>query len=78
MSRQHCIAVDLIDQWFVSMSIEGSTPVLHAETAMIVETAYALSAISDDEHRHYKTRLRRFVERQHHDLMQKLEQRHER
>ncbi|MBJ2290725.1 hypothetical protein JFT44_12345 [Pseudomonas sp. MF5691] len=75
MSRQHQIAVDLIDRWFTSMSVEGSTPVLHGETTMIVETAYALSAITDDEHQHYKARLHRLFERQHRETMQALEYR---
>lgn len=78
MSRQHDVALGMIDSRF-ALLLDGNTSAqLHAETSMAIEMAHALGAIDMSEHRHYVARQDRILERQHQDLMQKLEQLHER
>lgn len=76
--NKHTIAVDMIDTRFNQLLAGNTSAQLHAETSMAVEMAHALGVIDLSEHRHYVARQDRILERQHQDLMQKLEQRHER
>ncbi|SEC26304.1 hypothetical protein SAMN05216178_4019 [Pseudomonas saponiphila] len=64
MSRKHQTAVDMIEARFQAL-IAKSTCCLHAETDMAIEMAYALGAISLEEHRHYVARRHRILEREH-------------
>lgn len=73
MSRQHDVALGMIDSRF-ALLLDGNTSAqLHAETSMAIEMAHALGAIDISEHRHYVARQDRILDRQHQDLMQKLE-----
>lgn len=78
MSRAHDVAVGMIDSRFEQLVAGNTSAQLHAETSMAVEMAHALGAIDISEHRHYVARQDRILDRQHQDLMQKLEQLHER
>ena len=73
MSRQHQIAVDMIDSRFVQLNDGNTSAQLHAETSMAIEMAHALGAIDTGEHRYYIARQDRILGRQHQELMQKLE-----
>lgn len=73
MSRGHEIAVGMIDCRFAKLLAGNTSAQLHAETSMAVEMAHALGAIDIREHRHYVERQDRILERQHQDLMIKLE-----
>ncbi|UZM14835.1 hypothetical protein LZV00_03320 [Pseudomonas kielensis] len=73
MSRQHDVALGMIDSRF-ALLLDGNTSAqLHAETSMAIEMAHALGAIDISEHQHYVARQDRILDRQHQDLMQKLE-----
>lgn len=78
MSRAHETALAMIDSRFALLLNGNTSAQLHAETSMAVEMAHALGAIDVDEHRHYVARQDRILDRQHQDLMQKLEQLNER
>jgi len=72
-SRARNVALDMIDSRFVLLNDGDSSATLHAETSMAIEMAHALGAIDIEEHRHYVARQDRIIERQHEELMQKLE-----
>ncbi|WP_223513904.1 hypothetical protein [Pseudomonas sp. GL-R-26] len=67
------IAVDMIDSRFNKLLAGNTSAQLHAETSMAIEMAHALGVIDIDEHRHYVARQDRILDRQHRDLMLKLE-----
>jgi len=73
MSRAHETALDMIDSRFALLRDGNTSAQLHAETSMAIEMAHALGAIDIEEHRHYVARQDRIIERQHEELMQKLE-----
>jgi hypothetical protein len=73
MSRAHETALDMIDSRFALLRDGNTSAQLHAETSMAIEMAHALGAIDIEEHRHYVVRQDRIIERQHEELMQKLE-----
>ncbi|TWC50144.1 hypothetical protein FBY04_12037 [Pseudomonas sp. SJZ080] len=73
MSRQHQIAVDMIDSRFTQLNAGSTSAQLHAETSMAYEMAHSLGAIDNREYGHYKARHNRIIEIQHQELMQKLE-----
>jgi len=73
MSRAHQTALDMIDSRFALLRDGNTSAQLHAETSMAIEMAHALGAIDIEEHRHYVARQDRIIERQHEELMQKLE-----
>lgn len=64
MSRNHQIAVDMIEARFQAL-IAKSTCCLDSETDMAIEMAYALGAISLEEHRYYARRLHLIKEREY-------------
>lgn len=73
MSRKHDVALGMIDSRF-ALLLDGNTSAqLHAETSMAIEMAHALGAIDVEEHRHYVARQDRILDRQHRELMLKLE-----
>ncbi|QLL11733.1 hypothetical protein [Pseudomonas chlororaphis] len=72
MSRQHQIAIDMIDARFLAFARGESSDSLHAETSMAIEMAYSLGAISDAEHRHYVARRKRIIEREHDEFMARM------
>ena len=73
MSRYHSIAVGMIDSR-IDQLVAGSTSAqLHAEVGMAIEMAHSLGAIDISEYSHYVARQNRIIERQHQDLMAKLE-----
>jgi hypothetical protein len=78
MSRAHDTALGMIDSRFALLLAGNTSAQLHSETSMAIEMAHALGAIDIDEHRHYVTRQDRILERQHRELMQKLERINER
>lgn len=67
------IAVDMIDSRFDKLLAGNTSAQLHAETSMAIEMAHALGVIDIDEHRYYVARQDRILDRQHRDLMLKLE-----
>ena len=71
--RKHQVALDMIDSRFVLLNAGDSSATLHAETSMAIEMAHSLGAIDTSEHRHFVARQDRILERQHQDLMAKLE-----
>ena len=73
MSRAHIIAVGMINSRFVELLAGNTSAHLHAETSMAIEMAHSLGAIDTSEHRHFVARQDRILERQHQDLMAKLE-----
>lgn len=73
MSRGHEVAVGMINSRFQQLLAGNTSAQLHAETSMAVEMAHALGAIDVREHQHYVERQDRILERQHQDLMIKLE-----
>ncbi|KAF1032990.1 MAG: hypothetical protein GAK37_00310 [Pseudomonas sp.] len=73
MTGQHDIAVDMIDARFEKLLAGNTSAQLHSETSMAIEMAHALGAIDINEHRHYVARQDRILQRQHEELMQKLE-----
>ena len=73
MSSQHQIAVDMIDARFTQLQAGNTSAQLHAETSMAIEMAHALGAIDIGEHRYYVARQDRILERQHQEILQKLE-----
>ena len=73
MSRGHEIAVGMINSRFQQLLAGNTSAQLHAETGMTIEMAHALGAIDILEHRAYVARQDRILERQHQDLMAKLE-----
>ena len=73
MSRAHETALNMIDSRFALLQDGNTSAQLHAETSMAIEMAHALGAIDINEHRHYVARQDRIIERQHEELMQKLE-----
>lgn len=73
MSRAHIIAVGMINSRFVELLAGNTSARLHAETSMAIEMAHSLGAIDTSEHRHFVARQDRILERQHQDLMAKLE-----
>lgn len=73
MSRAHQTALDMIDSRFALLRDGNTSAQLHAETSMAIEMAHALGAIDIEEYRHYVARQDRIIERQHEELMQKLE-----
>ena len=73
MSRAHETALNMIDSRFALLRDGNTSAQLHAETSMAIEMAHALGAIDINEHRHYVARQDRIIERQHEELMQKLE-----
>jgi hypothetical protein len=73
MSRAHETALDMIDSRFALLRDGNTSAQLHAETSMAIEMAHALGAIDIEEHRHYVARQDRIIERQHEELLQKLE-----
>lgn len=73
MSRAHDTALDMIDSRIALLRNGNTSAQLHAETSMAIEMAHALGAIDINEHRHYVARQDRILERQHEELLQKLE-----
>lgn len=73
MSSQHQIAVDMIDARFIQLQAGNTSAQLHAETSMAIEMAHALGAIDIGEHHHYVARQDRILDRQHQEILQKLE-----
>ena len=73
MSRNHGIAVDMIDSRFAKLLAGNTSAQLHAETSMAVEMAHALGAIDMKEHSYYVARQNRIYERQSNEFMDKLE-----
>ena len=73
MSRVHDIAVGIINVRFVDLLAGNTSAQLHAETGMAYEMAHSLGAIDVDEYTHYVARHNRITERQHQELMAKLE-----
>ncbi|MBT9570875.1 MAG: hypothetical protein IV106_07155 [Pseudomonas umsongensis] len=73
MSRAHETALGMIDSRFALLLAGNTSAQLHAETSMAIEMAHALGAIDIGEHQHYVARLDRILDRQHRDLMLKLE-----
>lgn len=73
MSRYHSIAVGIIGSRIDQLAAGSTSSQLHAETSMAIEMAHSLGAIDISEYSHYIARLDRILERQHQDLMAKLE-----
>ena len=73
MSRAHIIAVGMINSRFVELLAGNTSAQLHAETSMAIEMAHSLGAIDISEYSHYVARQNRIIERQHQDLLAKLE-----
>lgn len=73
MSRAHIIAVGMINSRFVELLAGNTSAQLHAETSMAIEMAHSLGAINISEYSHYVARQNRIIERQHQDLLAKLE-----
>ena len=73
MSRNHEIAVGMINSRFLKLRAGNTSAQLHAEVSMAYEMAHSLGAIDTNEHRHFVARQDRILERQHQDLMAKLE-----
>ena len=73
MSRGHEIAVGMINSRLQQLLAGNTSAQLHAETGMAYEMAHSLGAIDINEHRDYVARHNRIIERQHQDLMDKLE-----
>lgn len=71
MSNKHQIAVDMIDSRLDELS-RKSSPCLHSETLIAIEMAYALGAISFDEHTHYTRCRARIVQQDHEELMTRM------
>lgn len=71
--KGHKIATDMINSRFEKLNEGCTSAQLHAETSMAIEMAHALGAIDIGEHRHYVERQDRILDRQHQDLMHKLE-----
>lgn len=67
----HEIAVDLIEARFTALC-KSSSAMLHGETSMAIEMAYALGAIDTDLHRHYNARRNKIIEREHQQTMERL------
>lgn len=65
------IAVGMIESRFDALCRSGS-PMLHGETSMAIEMAYALGAIDTDLHRHYNARREKIIEREHKQTMESL------
>lgn len=70
MSR-HEKAVDLIESRFDALRTSSSS-MLHGETSMAIEMAYALGAINTDLHRHYVARRNKMIERDHQQTMESM------
>ena len=64
MSRNHRVALEIIDSRFTKLQAGESSAQLHAETSMAVEMAHSLGAIDVEEHRHYVERLHRIYSMQ--------------
>ncbi|RQO57569.1 hypothetical protein [Pseudomonas sp. KBW05] len=62
MSRNHRVALEIIDSRFTKLQAGDSSAQLHAETSMAVEMAHSLGAIDTQEHSHYVQRLHRLYE----------------
>ena len=73
MSRNHEIAIGMINSRFQRLLAGNTSAQLHAETSMAVEMAHSLGVIDILEHRQYVERQDRILESQHQDLMAKLE-----
>ena len=73
MSRNHEIAIGMINSRFQKLLAGNTSAQLHAETSMAVEMAHSLGAIDISEYSHYVARQNRIIERQHQDLLAKLE-----
>lgn len=64
MSRNHRVALEIIDSRFAKLQAGDSSAQLHAETSMAVEMAHSLGAIDTQEHSHYVQRLHRIYSMQ--------------
>ena len=73
MSRNHEIAVGMINSRFQKLLAGNTSAQLHAEVSMAYEMAHSLGAIDISEYSHYVARQNRIIERQHRDLLAKLE-----
>ena len=73
MSRNHEIAVGMINSRFQKLLAGNASAQLHAEVSMAYEMAHSLGAIDISEYSHYVARQNRIIERQHQDLLAKLE-----
>lgn len=73
MSRNHEIAVGMINSRFQKLLAGNTSAQLHAEVSMAYEMAHSLGAIDISEYSHYVARQNRIIERQHQDLLAKLE-----
>ena len=73
MSRNHEIAVGMINSRFLKLLAGNTSAQLHAEVSMAYEMAHSLGAIDISEYSHYVARQNRIIERQHQDLLAKLE-----
>ena len=73
MSRNHEIAVGMINSRFQKLLAGNTSAQLHAEVSMAYEMAHSLGAIDTLERRQYVERQDRILESQHQDLMEKLE-----
>ncbi len=74
MSRNHEIAVGMINSRFQKLLAGNTSAQLHAEVSMAYEMAHSLGAIDISEYSHYVARQNRIIERQHQDLLAKLEE----
>ncbi|MDD2056576.1 hypothetical protein N5D52_14870 [Pseudomonas sp. GD03860] len=70
MSR-HEKAVEIIDARFDALR-QSSSAMLHGETSMAIEMAYALGAIGTDLYRHYVARRHKILERDHQQTMESM------
>lgn len=74
MSRNHEIAVGMINSRFQKLLAGNTSAQLHAEVSMAYEMAHSLGAIDISEYSRYVARQNRIIERQHQDLLAKLEE----
>lgn len=69
MSDNHEIAVRMIEARFEAINRGDPSDGLHAETSMAIEMAYALGAISLEEHRYYVQRRDKIIDLEHKEFM---------
>lgn len=69
--NNHEIAVDLIESRFAALCKSGSA-MLHGETCMAIEMAYALGAIDTALHRHYVERRSKIIEREYQQARERM------
>lgn len=72
MSRNHKIAINMIESRLNKLLAGNTSAQLHAETSMAFEMAHSLGAIDLNEYTDYVTQHNQIIERQHQDLTAKL------